>query len=100
MGARVGEGRQTVAGAYDKIEAHEDLCAERYTNIHAAIADLKADSKAGRNALYGMGAALLGWLLMQVYSDLKDAQHPSPAPAAVVAVNPPAAPPAAPTANR
>jgi hypothetical protein len=33
--------RKTVQGAYDKIEAHEDLCAERYKNIHESISDLK-----------------------------------------------------------
>jgi hypothetical protein len=33
--------RQTVAGAYQKIESHEDLCAVRYGNIHSSIEDLK-----------------------------------------------------------
>ncbi|TCS14532.1 hypothetical protein EV278_107181 [Caulobacter sp. BK020] len=89
-----------MAGAYAKMEAHEDLCAERYGNIHAAITELKADSKQGRNALYGLVVALLGWLMLQVYSDLKSAARPPPAPAAMVAVSPPAAPPVAPPASR
>ncbi|WP_332772922.1 hypothetical protein [Phenylobacterium sp.] len=29
--------RQTVAGAYAKIKAHDDLCAERLLNIHGRI---------------------------------------------------------------
>ena len=44
--------RKTVAGAYAKAEAaakdlenHEDLCAERYKNIHEAIGDLKDGQK-------------------------------------------------------
>lgn len=99
MGARVSEGRQTVAGAYAKMEAHEDLCAERYANIHAAIKELKADSKQGRNALYGLVVALLAWAASQVYNDLKTPAVAA-APAAVVAVNPAPVPPAAPSAIR
>jgi hypothetical protein len=37
--------RKTVASAHAKIEAHEDICAERYKNIHGAIADLKDGQK-------------------------------------------------------
>lgn len=33
--------KRTIAGAYQKIEAHEELCAERYRNINASISDLK-----------------------------------------------------------
>lgn len=87
-----------MAGAYAKMEAHEDLCAERYGNIHAAITELKADSKQGRNALYGLVVALLAWAASQVYNDLK--ARPPAAPAAVVAVNPAPAVPGAPSASR
>lgn len=31
------EERQTVSGAYAKIEGHEELCSERYANIHGRI---------------------------------------------------------------
>lgn len=75
-----------MAGAYAKMDAHEDLCAERYANIHDAIKELKADSKQGRNALYGLVVALLAWAASQVYNDLK--QPAVAAPAAVVAVSP------------
>lgn len=34
--------RQTVAGAYAKIEGHEDLCAERYKNIDDKLIGFKA----------------------------------------------------------
>lgn len=37
--------RKSVQGAYEKIESHEDLCAERYKNIHEAISDLKDGQK-------------------------------------------------------
>ena len=34
---------QTVAGAYAKIEAHEDLCALRYHNIEQSMSGTKDD---------------------------------------------------------
>jgi hypothetical protein len=37
--------RQTVASAHAKIDAHEDLCAERYKNINDNIKDLKDGQK-------------------------------------------------------
>lgn len=91
------EGRQTVAGAYQKIAAHEDLCAERYANIHAKLDEVKGDQKAARNAMFGLAVAIVGWLVVQIYSDLK---APKAAPAAVVAVNPPPAPQSTPIAPR
>jgi len=85
----VSEGRQTVAGAYQKIEAHEELCAERYANIHAKLDEVKGDQKAARNAMFGLAMAIVGWLVVQIYTDLK---APRAAPTAVVAVNPAPAP--------
>lgn len=64
------ESRQTVAGAYAKIEGHEQLCAERYSNIHTGMADMKATL----NKIVWLAASgLLGtaaWLAIQLYGKL------------------------------
>ncbi|HYE45711.1 MAG TPA: hypothetical protein VEA44_08045 [Caulobacter sp.] len=55
------EERQTVAGAYMKIAAHEELCAERYRGINEKLSWV----------LGGMATMLLGllaWSLVQLYS--------------------------------
>lgn len=59
--------RQTVAGAYAKIEAHEDLCAERYRNIHEAIADMKSLLRWVLGGVASVVIAITGWLAVQVY---------------------------------
>lgn len=33
--------RRTVAGAYQKIESHEEICAVRYANINVTLEELK-----------------------------------------------------------
>jgi hypothetical protein len=70
--------RQTVAGAYAKIEGHEELCAERYRAIGVELRDIKATQTENRNDLKGMQRAawalvlaLAAWLATQVYGDLK-----------------------------
>lgn len=52
---------QSVAGAYDRIEAHEELCAERYRGINEKLGWV----------LGGMGATLVGlitWMAVQLYT--------------------------------
>jgi hypothetical protein len=51
--------RRTTAGAYAKIEAHEDLCAERYRAINETLGELKSDGKA-QSALL-CGASCSAW---------------------------------------
>ena len=104
------DGRQTVAGAYARIDAHEDLCAERYGNIHRALADLskvqaaeraesaryrqerrseeqaerdkrEAREREVRKILLGIVIAMVGWMAVQIYNDLR-----APRPAAPAAV--------------
>lgn len=72
--------RQTVAGAFQKIEAHEDLCAERYKAINDTLKDLKGSAKQHERAAWGIVLALVAWLGVQLYND-----H-SRVPAAPVAV--------------
>jgi hypothetical protein len=55
--------RQTVSGAYDKIAAHEELCAERLKNLHGRINLLFAViGTAG-----ALAAAAGGWAFSKVY---------------------------------
>jgi len=95
--------RQTVAGAYAKIEGHEELCAERYRAIGVELRDIKAAQTENRNdlkgmqkAAWGLVMALVAWLALQVFDELKAKSAPSAQ--AVVAVTP-AAPQAAPSAG-
>ena len=53
--------RQTVAGAYMKIAAHEELCAERYRGINEKLSWVL-------RSLVGMLVALLAWALVQLYA--------------------------------
>lgn len=61
--------RQTVAGAYAKIEGHEELCAERYTNIREDISDIKAWMKWGVGAVAAMAASLFGFMAHELYAN-------------------------------
>lgn len=64
--------RQSVAGAYTKIEGHEELCAERYKNIETAITDLKTDVRGSRNVVWGVLVALLGFMAVQLWDGTQD----------------------------
>lgn len=64
--------KQTVAGAFQKIEAHEDLCAERYKNIHGRIDDVKKGQDHHTAAVWALVVAVAGFLLVQAYNDLKN----------------------------
>lgn len=59
---------KTVAGAYAKIESHEELCAERYAGIHSSLSDLKGVAKAQANVQWGVLLALLGFMAIQVWN--------------------------------
>lgn len=66
------DGRQTVAGAYAKIEGHEELCAERYAVIAQTLGDLKADARDQHKLLWsillsvaGAMAATLGTIVLK-----------------------------------
>lgn len=60
--------RRTVEGAYDKLEAHEDLCAERYRAIHETLGDMKSDAKTQNRLIVGVLLALVGWMGVQLWS--------------------------------
>ena len=55
--------RQTVAGAYAKIDSHEEICALRYAQIASTLVDLKEDSKAQRRLLQTVLLAVAGFAL-------------------------------------
>lgn len=75
--------RQTVAGAYQKIEAHEDICALRYQQINTTLGELKDGAKAQHKLQWGVLVAIAAFLAVQVFQDLKDG--PAPAPVHVAA---------------
>lgn len=59
---------QSVSGAYDRITAHEDLCAERYANIHSAIADVKATLQWIMRGVLAVLVAVSGWAFVQLWN--------------------------------
>lgn len=60
--------RQTVAGAYQKIDAHEDLCAERYRQINETLGELKDGARTHNRLLISALLALLGWAGIQLWN--------------------------------
>lgn len=77
--------RQTVAGAYAKIESHEELCAERYRNIHSALEDLKDGIEGHRKTAQWVfrtaaaaAVALIGWMAAQLYTQATQQIEPTP----------------------
>lgn len=67
-------GKQTVAGAYSKIDSHERECALRYAALEGAIGGVKGETEAikkGIRTALGMLAtivvSLIAWLGSQLY---------------------------------
>lgn len=84
--------KQTVAGAYAKIESHERECTLRYEALGKGIGDLsmeQASIKAGIRAALWMlatiGLSVIGWLALQVYDLNRDQAHANDRPEAVAA---------------
>lgn len=63
---------KSVAGAYARIESHEDLCAERYANIYVSIGDIKAWMKWGVSAVAALAASLFGFMAHELYANAQD----------------------------
>ena len=82
------EGKQTLAGAYAKIDSHEDLCAERYRAINEPLGDLKSGAK----WIIGLLVALVGWFAVQMWdgnkADIAAAQRGAGPTAVSVATSP------------
>lgn len=76
--------RKTVAGAYAKMDKHEEICALRYEQIHTSLTDMKADAKTQNRLVIGVLLALLGWMGVQLW----DGQKHVEATATVVATTP------------
>lgn len=55
---------QTVAGAYAKIESHEELCAERYRAIFETLGDLKAKGDNHSKLLMGVLLSIAGFTVV------------------------------------
>lgn len=59
---------KTVAGAYAKIETHEEICAFRYNTINATLADLKDSMRWIFRGMVGVLIAIVGYVAATVYS--------------------------------
>lgn len=84
MGYSALSGQQTISGAYDRIESHEDLCAERYANIHASIGDIKAWMKWGVGGVLALAASLFGFMAQELYANNAERMDRLERPAAYV----------------
>jgi hypothetical protein len=60
--------RQTVSGAFAKIESHEELCAERYRAINDTLGELKTGVRGHGRAAWGIALALVAWMAAQLWS--------------------------------
>jgi hypothetical protein len=56
--------RRTTAGAYAKIEAHEDLCAERYRAINETLGELREAAGKQSALLWGIVLSVAGSALL------------------------------------
>lgn len=68
------EGKQTLAGAYAKIESHENECTLRYEALGLAIGGVKGETEAikkgirtGLAMLGSIALSLIVWLAAQLY---------------------------------
>lgn len=68
------EGKQTVAGAYAKIESHEAECTLRYEALNLAINGVKGEAESikrgirtGLMMLGSIALSLIVWLAAQLY---------------------------------
>lgn len=51
----------------DRLEAHEDICAERYKNIHEGMNAMRGDNQRRDAYLLGIGLALIAGLAKLVF---------------------------------
>jgi hypothetical protein len=51
-----------LAGAYAKIEGHEELCAERYAVIAQTLGELKGDAREQHKSLWSILLAVAGFM--------------------------------------
>lgn len=54
--------------AQQKIDSHEELCAERYGTINSTLGELKKGQEGHSRAIWGGVIALLAWALAQVWA--------------------------------
>lgn len=69
------EARQTVAGAYAKIESHEDLCALRYAEIAETLRALKDDAKEQHKLLWSILLSVAGFMAVTLVAIVLNALH-------------------------
>lgn len=71
------EEKQTVAGAYLKLEGHERECALRYKALEEGLGDLKQGAK----AIIGLLVVVLGWFAVEAWNgqkaDVAEARQPA-----------------------
>lgn len=75
---------ERLARAEEWIEGHEKRCEERQLSMGREIRDMKGNISGLTKGAWGVVIAVLGFALVQIYSDLKE----QPAPAAVAIAAP------------
>ena len=66
---RADEAHQIAEGAHKAIASHEDLCAERYKNIHESLGTLKAIIAWGGSGLAALLLAVLAFLMVRLVTN-------------------------------
>lgn len=67
--------RQTVAGAYAKLNEHERECANRYSSLNKTLDEIKADAKEHKALLWGILLAISGGLAVTLIAIVLRAGH-------------------------
>jgi hypothetical protein len=62
-----------VAGAYAKIEGHEELCAERYAVIASTLGELKGDAREHHKLLWSILLSFAGFMAVTLVTILLNA---------------------------
>lgn len=65
-----------MAGAYEKIESHEELCAFRYRSIEEKLGDFKGTLNKIVWGVISILLSVVGWMGVQLWDGVKAPREP------------------------
>lgn len=63
--------RQTIAGAYSRIESHEDRCLIQYTAMHSVMQEMKDDLKWIKRSMFAAVLGFAAWSGAQLWHTIQ-----------------------------
>lgn len=64
------QARAMAQRALDRIDSHEDICAERYAGIIDGIKELRAEMSTNYRAIIGVGVAIILALIAFIFREM------------------------------